>query len=59
MIAPKLQKTPRWAPAIDGRPDVTLGVFYRSSEAVRVARDQLAPDEHHKAGAVRVWVAFE
>jgi hypothetical protein len=55
---PKPPRTPRYVPAIDGKADPTMGVFPRRSEAERVARDQLPPDEHHRAGAVRclIWI---
>lgn len=55
---PKLQKTPRWAPVVDGRPNVAMGLFRRRGDAIVSARSDLAPRDHHRAGAVRVRVAF-
>lgn len=59
MIAPKLQKTPRWAPTLDGRPFVTWGVFYGKQNAIEHGRLRVESIDRHRIGAARVWVAFE
>ena len=59
MIAPKLQKTPRWAPVVDGRVDLALGVFYGKQNAIEHGRLRVESIDRHRIGAARVWVAFE
>ena len=59
MIAPKLQKTPRWAPVVDGRVDLALGVFRTHSEALATSRWPMCHARASEAAATRVWVAIE
>jgi hypothetical protein len=59
MIAPPVQKTPRWAPVVDGRPTLDLGVFRTHAEALATSRWNLGNARAGEAAAVRVWVAIE
>jgi hypothetical protein len=56
---PKTQRRPRWVPAVDGRAKLPLGVYDTCRKAIAAARLSIPTGEWPRAGAVRVWVAFE
>jgi hypothetical protein len=58
MIAPRLQRTPRYAVMVDGRLRLELGVFRKKETAREVAETVAARARRPQTATVRhIWIA--
>lgn len=58
MIAPRLQRTPRYAVMVDGRLRLELGVFRKKEAALVAANTVAAKSRWSQTATVRhVWIA--